>query len=380
MDHLAAVEEVLGQTASRVNTGGAPGVACTAYFYCPGAASHSTPSKPTDCQVKIYDDGRMPSVSCLHASCETALRTAALAIIHRIREAERAERGNMPAPPPRQLTPQIIRPAMPPAPELDAELAARFAAGCPRDITRDFLRRVSPIGIPAEPHKWPELFLDALYPHRDRVLIFTKFASQGQFLRVIHEKNYALHPVPGRKAHPVPSLPDRGEDGVWFLASPVEGVWKENPTMTDPRTGAPKIGRRHAACCTAFPFAVLESDVIPEPQWLRILARLRDDIAAIYTSGGKSIHALIRLHPTPKSAEQFNAHRRSLIERLVPLGADRAALTAVRLTRLPGAVRLSKLAPGASVATPGHALQSLLYLNPTPSPGIRICDMPLRRK
>ena len=91
MDQLALVEEVLGQTASRVNTSatGGAGGACTAYFYCPGAASHSTPSKPTDCQVKIYDDGRMPSVSCLHASCETALRTAALAIIHRIREAER---------------------------------------------------------------------------------------------------------------------------------------------------------------------------------------------------------------------------------------------------------------------------------------------------
>jgi hypothetical protein len=125
---------------------------------------------------------------------------------------------------------------------------------------------------------------------------------------------------------------------------------------------------------------VLESDVIPEATWLRILARLRDDIAAIYTSGGKSVHALLRLHPTPQSAEQFNAHRRQLIERLVPLGADRAALTAVRLTRLPGAVRLSKLAPGASVEAPGSALQTLLYLNPNPSPGVRLCDMPEIRK
>lgn len=379
MDQLALVEEVLGQTASRVNSGGAAGVACTAYFHCPGAASHSTPSKPTDCQVKIYDDGRMPSVSCLHASCETALRTAALAIIHRIREAERAERGQSgrPAEPYR---PTIVREPQPPAAELNVELATRFADGCPREITREFLRKISPLGIPAEPHKWPELFLDALYSNHDRILIFTKFASQGQFLRVVHGKNYALHPVPGRRAHVVPTLPDRGEDGVWFLASPVEGIWKENPTMTDHRTGLPKIGRRHAACCTSFPFAVLESDVIPEPTWLRILARLRDDIAAIYTSGGKSVHALLRLHPTPQSAEQFNAHRRQLIERLVPLGADRAALTAVRLTRLPGAVRMSKLGAGASVETPGAALQTLLYLNPTPSPGVRLCDMPEIRK
>lgn len=383
MNQLAIVEEVLGQSASRVATGGGAGVECCAYFHCPGADSHSTPSKPTDCQVKIYNDGRMPSVSCLHASCETALRTAALAIIHRIREAERAggaDGGAASANERRPRVPQIVRPAMPPAPELNPELAEQFAAACPRDIDRDFLRRISPVTIPAEPHKWPELFLDCLYGHRDRILVFTKFASQGQFLRVIREKNYSLYPIPGRKAHPVPTLPDRAEDGVWFLASPVEGTWKENPAMTDPRTGAPKIGRRHAACCTAFPYAVLESDVLPEPTWLRILARIRDDIAAIYTSGGKSIHALIRLHPTPQSAEQFNAHRRALIERLVPLGADRAAITAVRLSRLPGAVRLSKLSPGSTVANPGDALQRLLYLNPHPAPGVRLCDMPLLRK
>lgn len=379
MNQLAIVEEVLGQTASRVSTGSQAGVDCVAYFHCPGAASHSTPSKPTDCQVKIYDDGRMPSVSCLHASCDTALRSAALAIIARIRELERAERGDKPANR-EPYRPAIVREPPPPAPEFSLELAEQFAAACPRDIDRDFLRRISPIGIPADPRKWAELMLDALYSPQDRILIFTKFASQGQFLRVIHGKNYALAPFPGKKAHPVPALPDRGEDGVWFLAAPVEGTWKENPTATDPRTGLPKMGRRHTACCSAFPFAVLESDTLPESIWLRILARMRDDIAAIYTSGGKSIHALIRLHPCPQSAEQFNAQRESLIRRFVPLGADRAALTAVRLTRLPGAVRLSKLAPGATPESPGHALQSLLYLNPHPLPGVRLCDMPTRRK
>lgn len=379
MNQLAIVEEVLGQTASRVSTGSQAGVDCVAYFHCPGAASHSTPSKPTDCQVKIYDDGRMPSVSCLHASCDTALRSAALAIIARIREIERAERGDTPANR-EPYRPAIVREPPPPAPEFSPELAEQFAAACPRDIDRDFLRRISPIGIPSDPRKWAELMLDALYTPQDRILIFTKFASQGQFLRVIHGKNYALAPFPGKKAHPVPALPDRGEDGVWFLAAPVEGTWKENPTATDPRTGLPKMGRRHTACCSAFPFAVLESDTLPESTWLRILARMRDDIAAIYTSGGKSIHALIRLHPCPQSAEQFNAQREALIRRFVPLGADRAALTAVRLTRLPGAVRLSKLAPGATPESPGHALQSLLYLNPHPLPGVRLCDMPLQRK
>ena len=379
MNQLAIVEEVLGQTASRVSNGSQAGVECVAYFHCPGAASHSTPSKPTDCQVKIYDDGRMPSVSCLHASCDTALRSAALAIIARIRETERAERGDSSAPR-EPYRPAIVRESPPPAPEFSAELAEKFAAACPRDIDREFLRRISPIGIPADPRRWSELLLDSLYSIQDRILIFTKFASQGQFLRVIHGKNYALAPFPGKKAHPVPALPDRGEDGVWFLAAPVEGLWKENPTATDPRTGLPKLGRRHTACCTAFPFAVLESDTLPESTWLRILARMRDDIAAIYTSGGKSIHALIRLRPCPQSAEQFNLHRESLLRRFVPLGADRAALTAVRLTRLPGAVRLSKLAPGASPESPGAALQSLLYLNPHPSPGVRLCDMPIRRK
>jgi hypothetical protein len=81
-------------------------------------------------------------------------------------------------------------------------------------------------------------------------------------------------------------------------------------------------------------------------------------IAAIYTSGGKSIHALVRLDAESKAA--WDAERDRMRTALVTFGADEGALTAVRLTRLPGAKR-------------DERPQELLYLNPNPS-GIPIID------
>ena len=56
-------------------------------------------------------------------------------------------------------------------------------------------------------------------------------------------------------------------------------------------------------------------------------------------------------------AEFKNARARLL--RLAAVGADPAAITAVRLSRLPGITRAEKPAP--------HNLQRLLYLNPSPT-------------
>ena len=96
---------------------------------------------------------------------------------------------------------------------------------------------------------------------------------------------------------------------------------------------------------------MLENDTADSRDWLACLAQLPLRIAAIYTSGGKSIHALVRLDA--KSKADWDAQRDRIKPVVVILGADPGALTAVRLTRLPGTLR-------------GDRPQRLLYLNPEP--------------
>lgn len=293
-----------------------------------------------------------------------------MAIIRAIRAAEREEQGGSPKARTPLRTRILTSPAPPPErPQFNPEQAESIAATCPiaGDVSRAWLRAISPMSIPADPTRWAELLLDTLYHHRERILVFDTFKSQGTHLRVVHEANYRLHHSPGHKATPCKILPQRAADGAWFLTAPVLGTWQPNPNNRG-ADGQPKLGRRHAACCTRFPYAVLESDTLPEATWLRILVQLQFPIAAIYTSGGKSLHALLKVNAT--TAAQFNAARKILLRVCTPIGADPAAITPVRLSRLPGCVRLSK----------GEAaMQELLYLNPTPQPRQPLCTMLPRR-
>jgi hypothetical protein len=70
----------------------------------------------------------------------------------------------------------------------------------------------------------------------------------------------------------------------------------------------------------------------PGHQWLRALVLLPLPIAAIYTSGGQSIHALVRMDAEDKPT--FDAIRDELVQVVCPLGADAAAMTAVGTGRI----------------------------------------------
>jgi hypothetical protein len=96
------------------------------------------------------------------------------------------------------------------------------------------------------------------------------------------------------------------------------------------------------------------------------LVQLPLPIAAIYGSGGRSIHALILVDAICK--EEWEAIVRQQIGPcLVPLGVCMASLTAVRLSRLANCMRVEK-----------GALQRLFYLNPNPKE-IAVCQMPILR-
>jgi hypothetical protein len=215
-------------------------------------------------------------------------------------------------------------------------VAGRVSIGDPVE----FVKSRSP--IPCESPSSADV-LENLYSEHERVLIFDVFESQGQ----------CVYQIGSGSDGPVPT---GGPDGAWFLIQPVDG--KSHP---NPREGM-KLSRRSEESVTAFRYMLLESDELDEQTWLCICVQLRLRIAAIYRSGGKSVHVLIRVDADDK--QHYDQIKAGMMSMLVTLGADRQALSAVRLSRLPQAWR-------------GDQRQVLLYLNPDPQ-RVRLIDLPLR--
>lgn len=356
---------------------------------CPGAAAHTTETGARDFRLYLRE-GEMPRENCFHKSCATArdelmrqLYRAFAAACHSHQAADRARKNgkleylkNAPAGRPESI------------PAYNATHAEKVADLNPIPVIDDaWLYAHSPVAIPHSPAAWAPLLLSTLYEPGENVIIFTKFASQGQALYTAGEKPQLRRleqspPAPGFTTphRPFTGYPKGAQNGVWFLTSPVTGDWQPNSNNRT-KDGHIKYGRRHAACCTRFPYLVLESDEAPPAVWLRILTQLHDPIAAIYTSGGKSYHALIKINARTK--EEFDVARREYILRLAALGADPAAITAVRLSRLPGCLRYGS-GEGQDHkpyldenGKPAPRLQTLLYLNPDPQP-IPLIKMPTR--
>ncbi len=201
-------------------------------------------------------------------------------------------------------------------------------------------------------------FLQALYRQDkgEKVLVFTNEFSQGD----------VLWPDEAEK------LPDGGRYGVWFLTQPVSGEWLPNPRSTPPG----KKSRRIAECVMDWRYLLLESDNAPARLWLGAVVQLPLRIAAIYTSGSRSVHVLVRVDCATKEA--WDKEKAELLQGVVALGADRGALSGVRLSRLPSCWRRGKEVAGEYQLYSPAVFQKLLYLCPDPQP-LPIVDMPVRR-
>ncbi len=252
-------------------------------------------------------------------------------------------------------------------PQLDDYMLWEATRGMPT-IDEEWLRRRSPIDLAGV---GPGEFLDALFEIEDRILIFTSQWSQGDFLWRVGNaekpgRSYRLAQERGVKAV-TSSLPEGAEDGVWFLVQPVSAMWEIAPKpRINKVTNKPEgyYTRRSEINVTGWRHFVLESDELEASRWLQVIASLRFPIVAIYTSGKRSVHALLKM-PAP-SKVTWDAMRDGLRQIVCPLGADPGALSAVRLSRLPGCRR-------------GKNLQQLLFLNPR-ADGTAIQLMPEVRK
>lgn len=337
---------------------------------CPGAFQHTHRNGRRDCRVRL--DGA-PTVYCVHTSCAAVLDEVNYRLRSRIASAERTmnqscgQSGGV-AKPARSSGP--VRP--PTIPPFDPVKLERLAKVCRCEITLDWLAARSPVTIPPVEEQQRDgracsrLFVDALYRPNERILVFTRFYSQGDFLAVSRGDSYRLGDRPDVKASRA-HLPTSGDEGVWYQTAPVTAGWEPVPSPDS------RLGRRHEACVTRFPFLLLESDTAEESLWLKALVQLPLRIAALYTSGGKSIHALIKVDCETKA--EFDAARNVARSVLCPLGADGAAMSAVRLSRLPGCLRHGKTEGQTYRRFDQPQLQRLVYLNPSPPRATALVDL-----
>lgn len=339
-------EELLGQSLSR-----------DGYARCPGIKLHTHQGGTRDFRV-ILDNA--PTGYCFHQSCAGAVDSFNRELRSRIAKAEggRDEDWSSPYGKTARKPEAAKRDKRPP---YDARKLASLAGKCPVEITPDWLLERSPVKLEGTGGALAGAFLTSLYQAGERVLIFTKNFSQGDFLFCPSLGGFRLAERPGVKAVQS-ALPEGGPEGVWFLVQPVTGEWLPNHNNRG-RNGKPKMGRRHGDCVTAWRYLVLESDDAPEELWLKALVQMPFPIVAIYTSGGRSIHALVRVGCGSKAI--FDSLRDEMVQVLAPLGADAAAMTAVRLSRLPGMMRHgTKGKDGALHKYAEPRLQRLLWLNP----------------
>ncbi len=313
-----------------------------AWCECPGKALHTKPNAPTDCKVIAEKVGTLPppGIYCHHDSCQAACDTASFALRSAL-----GRRAPSSAPRIRSASPMPTRPAKPVfnpekleaiARKLDGADGEWFAARSPKQ----------------NDNRTPASFLHELYKPGEKVIVFDIFESQGEAVWT--------HKAPPFDAGELDAFRTGKPHGVWFLCNPVTGEFLENRKNED---GTPHLSRRFEGVVTSWRYLVLESDKADPAHWLAALAQMPLPIAAIYTSGGKSIHALVRLDADTKEA--WDEARTRMMPFLVTLGADRKAMSAVRLTRLPGCERVET-----------GRLQTLLYLNPAPEL-VPVCEMPV---
>lgn len=210
-------------------------------------------------------------------------------------------------------------------------------------------------------------FLAAMYQPGEKILCFNEVNRRG------------MPWTQGESLWPNEVPPAAGSDGVWFLAQPVDGKYYPNP-RGETKDGKHPLSRRSQESVTAFRYMLLESDKAALRDWLGLLVQVPLRIDAIYTSGGRSIHALVRVDCATKGAWDEEKRAMDPTLRLLGLcGADAGALSAVRLTRLPGCMRQGKRdAAYNHVRFARPALQKLLYLRPA-APLRPLMDVPAVR-
>ena len=204
------------------------------------------------------------------------------------------------------------------------------------------LQDASPVVLEGEARFDGAVLVRALYAPGERVNFVTAFAEHREKSGEIKARPVGRGITLERDALAA-RFEQRGSDtskaGGWLRMNPVDGRG---------------IGDANVTSCR---FALLESDTLPMDLQLALFAKLPLPIAAILSSGGRSVHAWVKLDA--RDAAEYGAVVARLFDILAKFGVDGKNRNPSRLSRLPGATRV--------IGQAGDGVQRLLYLNPQPA-------------
>ena len=203
---------------------------------------------------------------------------------------------------------------------------------------------------------------------RDALTIFDHLYSPGEFVCLCTQYTIQNKPDGTQKAVPVgPGLTMRLRElrdkiqrsgrvpqdkaGCWYRINPVS------------QRGSGTNGAHRDEDVAAHRFLLLESDDLPTDLQLSFFSKLELPIVALVSSGGRSIHCIVKLdEPSP---EEFKRRADYILRRLARFGIDQKNRNPSRYSRLPGAER----SIGAQALLGEDAgQQRLLYFNHQPKP------------
>jgi hypothetical protein len=222
------------------------------------------------------------------------------------------------------------------APQALAERASRV----PAEVNSDWLRDHSPMSVDLDS---PGEFIESgIYARGERVMVVNRLNEWKGYIWEV-----GLPTWPRNQYTELEAYLEGIKEGAWFHVCPITGT-EINKSY------------RSEANITSFRYVLMESDKAPKDLWIRLLAQLPVPIVAIYDSGGKSIHALVRVPAS--SGEELREEIKHCKRKFVPLGLDDKSNRVVQLTRLPGVLRWHRDKVTGRVK--GGAFQRLLWLNP----------------
>lgn len=144
-----------------------------------------------------------------------------------------------------------------------------------------------------------------------------------------------------------------GVDYPHIIANPLTG--EEGPTKKGTRSF------RADSCVASYRFVVAEFDSIPKAEQISFFRGLGLPVSALIDTGGKSIHAWLRVDARDVREWEAQIEGR-LFPNLAKFGVDGSCKNESRMSRLPGVRRVKEQEDGTAIFTGSY--QRLLWLCP----------------